>query len=105
MSFESDMRKIAAKIGGNTEQLGRAVKIELFSGVIRDTRVDTGRLRGNWQTSESAPKTGELDRLDKEGSKGADPLRSRRVKKTPVGLRVRAVAIRESRWDLCGRGS
>jgi len=68
MSFESDMRRIAQKIDASVEQLGRAVKLDLFKGAIMDTRVDTGRLRGNWQTSEEAPITTEVERLDKQGS-------------------------------------
>lgn len=68
MSFEADMRRIAAKIDASAEQLGRAVKLELFKGTIQDTRVDTGRLRGNWQTSEEAPILAQIDRLDPQGS-------------------------------------
>lgn len=68
MSFDSDMRRIAKKIGAEAEQLGRAVKIELFSATIDDTRVDTGLLKGNWQTSEEAPAQGVIERLDPSGS-------------------------------------
>jgi hypothetical protein len=68
MSFEADMRKIAAKIDESVEQLGRAVKLELFKGAIQDTRVDTGQLIGNWQTSEEAPILTQIDRLDPQGS-------------------------------------
>lgn len=32
-----------------------------------DTRVDTGRLRGNWQTSTGSPITSEIGRLDPTG--------------------------------------
>ena len=47
--------RLAAHIGATLDETVRAVKISLFSGVIRDTRVDTGRLRGNWQTTTGAP--------------------------------------------------
>lgn len=67
MSFAGDMERICKKHQLNMEQFVRAVKIELFNGVIRDTRVNTGRLRGNWQTSTGAPKTDTIDRLDKSG--------------------------------------
>jgi len=68
MSFESDMSRIAKKIGTSAEQLGRAVKIELFSSTIDDTRVDTGRLKGNWQASEESPTIDDIERLDPSGS-------------------------------------
>jgi len=40
------------------------VKLSLFNGIIRDTRVDTGRLRGNWQTSTGQPILSDIERLD-----------------------------------------
>lgn len=67
MSFKSDMSRIAKKLGIEAEQLGRAVKIELFSSTIDDTRVNTGRLKGNWQATEEAPASGVLERLDPDG--------------------------------------
>lgn len=69
MSFSSDIHKWTLKTERRTEQVSRAVKISLFSGVIRDTRVDTGRLRGNWQTSTGQPKYGTTLRRDPTGSK------------------------------------
>ncbi len=68
MSFAADMARIATKTGGKLEKLGRAVKISTFSGVINDTRVDTGRLRGNFQTSEGLPTNTTTDRLSPSGS-------------------------------------
>jgi hypothetical protein len=44
------------------------VKIELFSAVVMDTRVDTGRLRGNWQMSTNQPTTVEITRMDPSGN-------------------------------------
>ncbi len=68
MSFAADMARIATKTGGKLEKLGRAVKISTFSGVINDTRVDTGRLRGNFQTSEGMPINTTTDRLSPTGA-------------------------------------
>ena len=45
----------------------KAIKLEVFAGVIDDTRVDTGRLKGNWQTSTGGPKTGVVESEDKSG--------------------------------------
>lgn len=68
MSFSGDIRKFALKTNRNVGEVARATKIALFSGVIRDTRVKTGRLRGNWQTSTGAPKFTPTDRLDPTGT-------------------------------------
>jgi hypothetical protein len=69
MSFSSDIHRWAIKTERRTEQVARAVKVSLFSGIIRDTRVDTGRLRGNWQTSTGVPKFTETLRRDPTGAK------------------------------------
>jgi hypothetical protein len=50
---------------------------------VSDTRVNTGRLRGNWQIQENTPATGEIDRLDKSG---ATVTREIEQKSTPDGL-------------------
>jgi hypothetical protein len=68
MSFASDIEKYAKKTKSTVGQVARAVKIELFSGVVSDTRVDTGRLRGNWLIQENAPAEGTKDRVDPSGS-------------------------------------
>lgn len=67
MSFLNDIARIADSVDARLDEMGRAIKIELFSGVIQDTRVKTGRAKGNWQTSESAPILTETDRLDPTG--------------------------------------
>lgn len=58
----------AAKVGKSLDQADRAIKLQVLTDLVGNTRVDTGRLRGNWQVSESAPKSGTLERLDKSGS-------------------------------------
>lgn len=71
MSFALDVEAFARKTGTRLDQAARAIKVDLFNGVIRDTRVDTGRLRGNWQTTTGAPATGTVERLDSQ-PQGAD---------------------------------
>ena len=68
MSWDKDLQRIAKKGQEDMGKFARAVKIELFSGVVLDTRVKTGLLRGNWQISENSPASGELERLDKTGA-------------------------------------
>ena len=64
--------KLAETMGKSLDRVARGVKIKLFNGVIRDTRVDTGRLRGNWQTTTGRPARGEIEREDEipQGSDG-----------------------------------
>lgn len=62
MSFASDVAKFAKLTNASMDETGRAIVLELFSSVIKDTPVDTGRARGNWQTSLSSPKDGEVSR-------------------------------------------
>jgi len=68
MSWADDLNRLAKKGGHDLKRVARAVKIELFSGIVMDTRVDTGRLRGNWQIQENRPNKSTLDRLDKTGT-------------------------------------
>lgn len=46
------------------DKVVRAAIIELFSSVILATRVDTGRLAGNWQMTRAGQLTAEVDTLD-----------------------------------------
>jgi hypothetical protein len=77
MSFANDVKKISNKLETRIESVARGIIIDLFNGIIRDTRVGNadywkrpvagyvgGRLRGNWQTTVNRPATGELDRKD-----------------------------------------
>jgi len=68
MSWADDLIRLSDKGGHDLHRLARAIKIELFTGVVSDTRVDTGRLRGNWQIQENHKAQGAIDRLDKTGS-------------------------------------
>lgn len=68
MNFSEQVKAFAIKTNSKLDQACRTIKVSLFSGIVRDTRVDTGRLRGNWQTSTGSPKYGEIDRFDKTGN-------------------------------------
>lgn len=67
MSFSVDIAKFARKTKSSLEEASRAIKISLFNGIVMDTRVDTGRLRGNWQTTTGQPVTMAIDRIDPQG--------------------------------------
>lgn len=62
MSFASDVAKYAKLAGASVDETMRAIALELFGSIIKDTPVDTGRARGNWQTSIGSPATDEVDR-------------------------------------------
>lgn len=68
MSFELDLRKFAKKAGDKAEANIRKVCLDLTSDIVKNTPVDTGRLRGNWQASIGAPASGELEAKDKSGA-------------------------------------
>lgn len=68
MSFQDDIKAYAKKTNMRLGYVSSVLKLKLFSGVIMDTRVDTGRLRGNWQTSTGYPKFTPIERLDPTGS-------------------------------------
>lgn len=68
MSFSGDIGSFVRKATEAHNKITRVATLELFSGIIRATPVDTGRARGNWQASVGAPVAGELEREDKAGS-------------------------------------
>jgi hypothetical protein len=70
------LSQLANAIGGDMDQFMRAVKISLMNGVIRDTRVDTGRLKGNWQTTTGSEATGTVDRFDPGGGMAQADVRA-----------------------------
>ncbi len=63
-----DISKWAESVGASVDEASRAIKLEVFTGVIDDTRVDTGRLKGNWQTTQNRPAKGTLPINDKNGN-------------------------------------
>lgn len=56
----------ADKTTKNMGHFAKAIKTEVLGGIINDTRVDTGLLRGNWQTGK-APIDSTTTRLDQSG--------------------------------------
>ena len=61
------VEKFAVKSMKDAIRTRRAIIIALFSSVVMDTPVLTGRLRGNWQLTEGSPASGTLAREDKSG--------------------------------------
>ena len=84
MSFSQQLRVASKRIDKRGQDIFRAVYIRLFSAVIRDTPVDTGRARGNWQISSKGPATGVLDVEDKSGSITINTVNTFRLDKGKV---------------------
>lgn len=68
MSFSGDVGKFARDAVEAHDKITRAATLDFFSGTIKSTPVDTGRARGNWQTSVGTPADGTLERDDPGGS-------------------------------------
>lgn len=58
------MHRIAEKMNEDVETVTRAVFLELFTSIIKDTPVLTGRLRGNWQTTRTVEANQIIERTD-----------------------------------------
>lgn len=69
MSFEDDIIRFTNKSVAEADKIRRGVILKLFSAVIDDTPVDTGLLRGNWQTSVGKPKEGTNITPDRGGGR------------------------------------
>jgi hypothetical protein len=67
-TFSVGVAAWAKKVSNEIEELRKAVIIELFSSVIMDTPVLTGRLRGNWIISSGVPNTKTVSVTDPSGS-------------------------------------
>ncbi|HSG63053.1 MAG TPA: HK97 gp10 family phage protein, partial [Pseudomonadales bacterium] len=68
MSFSKDVEKITLNLSGYAENMVRATLFSLSYRIIKESPVDTGRFRGNWQASVSTPKVTQLKRKDRTGT-------------------------------------
>lgn len=68
MSFSADIAAFANKAGESLDKTVRNVTIELGTAVMKDTPIDEGRAKGNWQTTVGSPATGIIDRIGEDGA-------------------------------------
>jgi len=68
MSFATDLDKAVLNIKGFTEKQVRGTLFGLSSRIIKESPVDTGRFRGNWQASIGSPAPSTTSRLDSTGA-------------------------------------
>lgn len=67
-TFALDMKKFADKAGEFADVAVRQVCLNLTTGIVLKTPVDTGRARANWQASIDGPSSGTVSF---EGDKGS----------------------------------
>lgn len=79
MSFKSDLGSFRLKTTVSADRIVRGLTIELFAGVVRDTPVDTGAARGNWQTTVESAAVSKIERLDRGGAEATSEI----IAKTP----------------------
>lgn len=70
--FTLDIQAFVAKAKKNPETVMRSVSLKLFSAIIKASPVDTGRFRGNWQTTGVNPATGLIAGVDPTGNKAVN---------------------------------
>jgi hypothetical protein len=66
--FESQLRGFGIHALDKVDKVRRASVLELFKLVVMATPVDTGRLRGNWQTTINSPAGAATTRDDPSGA-------------------------------------
>jgi hypothetical protein len=68
MSFSAAVAAFGKESLVKVDKVRRASALEVFSLVIDGSPVDTGLLRGNWQTAINSPRLSRIERLDPTGS-------------------------------------
>lgn len=66
--FTLDVRAFCEKAKKNPETVMRQVSMGLFRTIIKESPVDTGRFKLNWQASGPTPASGIVDGVDKSGA-------------------------------------
>lgn len=65
-SFGKKVSQFKVKSLEEVDAVKKGVSIQLFSAVIKDTPVDTGRAKGNWQASNQKPILEALEEIKPE---------------------------------------
>lgn len=79
MSFRADMRRFEVLTEKGADEIVRGITLGLFTAVIKDTPVDTGRARGEWQTTVGAEAASQNGRVDEGGGSSIAEV----ISKTP----------------------
>lgn len=68
MSFALALKNFGIKTQAKADLRTRKLLLDITTGVILNTPVDTGRARGNWFASVGSPARGTTDRVDPTGA-------------------------------------
>ena len=68
MGFAADLNKLCERAGDKAALVVRRAALELQSGMIERSPVDTGRFKGNWQVGIGSINTDASSGEDKSGS-------------------------------------
>lgn len=68
MSLSLDLSRFIKKTTTNVDAKVRVICLDLMSGIVLKTPVDTGRARANWQASIGSPRSDTTTSTDKNGS-------------------------------------
>lgn len=71
MSVEDDLIRASINFSGFHEKIIRSTLLDFTRLVIKETPVDTGRLRGNWQSSLNVPQNASVERVQRSPTSGA----------------------------------
>lgn len=67
-TFSKQLSSFRKKAIADTDEAKLAVILELFGSIVKDTPVDSGRARGNWQASFNGPINTQTNRRDKDAT-------------------------------------
>lgn len=104
--FAADLKRFADKTEEKLEDVDVGFKLGVFNRVVLNTRVDTGRMRGNWQVSTGAPAGGETGRLQSEANTFLDAGESAKIQPfsaTYLTNNVPYAIVWEERDGMMGR--
>lgn len=68
MGFAEDLRKLCDRAGDKAEMVVRKTALELQSGMVEKSPVDTGRFKGNWNCGIGVMNTATDSGEDKTGA-------------------------------------
>lgn len=67
-AFNAELKRWQKKVLPEEFEKGlRKVALDSLTGIVLNTRVKTGRARGNWQVTFNKPAKGQIERLSKNG--------------------------------------
>ena len=70
LQFQAGISLAVERADDRRRRIFRAIGMEALKRLVLNTRVKTGRARGNWQAAEKRPPSGEIDRKDIAGTEG-----------------------------------